>query len=162
MRRASFADATCSIARSLEVVGEWWTLLILRDAFLGVTRFKDFQQRLGIAPNILTARLDTLVGAEILERRTYEAARDRSDYVLTKKGRALWPVLVTLRQWGDEWMVGRDQAPVQLQHTSCGHVGDAVLHCEHCGERLAGRDIRSVRGPGLTDESLLPLAGDAG
>jgi DNA-binding HxlR family transcriptional regulator len=155
MRRASFADANCSIAQSLEVIGEWWSLLIIRDAFLGVTRFKEFQQRLGIAPNILTARLDTLVGAGVMERRTYEEARDRGDYVLTKKGRALWPVMVTLRQWGDEWMVGRDQAPVALLHTTCGHTTDAVLHCGHCGERLVGREVRTVRGPGLTDESFL-------
>jgi DNA-binding HxlR family transcriptional regulator len=154
MRRASFADANCSIARSLEVIGEWWSLLIIRDAFLGVTRFKDFQQRLGIAPNILTARLDTLVAHGVLERRTYEEARDRGDYVLTRKGRALWPVMVTLRQWGDEWEVGRDRAPVRLRHKTCGHVADAALHCGHCGERLVGRDIQTIAGPGATDETL--------
>src|SRR5829696_9377464 len=107
MRRASFEDMSCSVARSLEVIGEWWTLLILRDAFFGVTRFEEFQSRLGIARNILTKRLDTLVDAGIFERRVYDEARDRSDYVLTEKGRALWPVLVTLRQWGDEWAMGR-------------------------------------------------------
>ena len=152
MRRASFADVNCSIARSLEVVGEWWTLLIIRDAFLGVTRFKDFQERLGIAPNILTARLDKLVGAGILERRTYEEARDRGDYVLTKMGRALWPVMVTLRQWGDDWMI--DEPPVALLHTRCGEVSRAVLHCEHCGDRLVGREMKTIAGPGSTDETL--------
>jgi DNA-binding HxlR family transcriptional regulator len=152
MRRASFADANCSIARSLEVIGEWWTLLIIRDAFLGVSRFKDFQERLGIAPNILAARLDTLVAAGVLERRTYEEARDRGDYVLTRMGRALWPVLVTLRQWGDQWMI--DDPPVQMLHTPCGHVSEAVLHCKHCGERLVGRDIKTVPGPGASDETL--------
>jgi DNA-binding HxlR family transcriptional regulator len=157
MRRASFADANCSIAQALEVVGEWWTLLILRDAFLGVTRFGEFQQRLGIAPNILTARLDTLVAAGVMERRTYEEARGRGDYVLTRKGRALWPVLVTLRQWGDEWIVGREHAPVGLRHRTCGHVADAKLHCGHCGERLVGREIETVPGPGLTDESFLDV-----
>jgi DNA-binding HxlR family transcriptional regulator len=152
MRRASFADANCSIARSLEVIGEWWTLLIIRDAFLGVTRFNDFQHRLGIAPNILTARLDTLLGAGILERRTYEEARDRGDYVLTKKGRALGPVLVTLRQWGDDWMI--DEPPVALLHTACGEVTRAVLHCEQCGERLVGREMKTIAGPGSIDETF--------
>ena len=152
MRRASFADVNCSIARSLEVVGEWWTLLIIRDAFLGVTRFKDFQERLGIAPNILTARLDKLVGAGILQRQTYEEARDRGDYVLTKQGRALWPVMVTLRQWGDDWLI--DEPPVALLHTPCGEVSRAVLHCEHCGERLVGREMKTVAGPGSTDATL--------
>ena len=152
MRRASFADANCSIARSLEVIGEWWSLLIIRDAFLGVTRFKDFQQRLGIAPNILTARLDTLVAHGVLERRTYEEARDRGDYVLTKKGRAPWPVMVTLRQWGDDWEI--DEPPVRMRHKTCGHVARAVLHCDDCGERLYGRDIQTIAGPGATDETL--------
>ena len=91
MRRASFADMNCSIARSLEVVGEWWTLLILRDAFFGVRRFEDFHDRLGIARNVLAARLDTLVDTEILERRPYDEARGRYDYVLTAKGRRSGP-----------------------------------------------------------------------
>jgi DNA-binding HxlR family transcriptional regulator len=96
----------CSIAQALEVVGEWWTILILREAFLGVTRFDDFQRRLGIARNVLSVRLDSLVRHGVLDRRPYEPARGRVDYVLTDKGRALWPVLVTLRQWGDEWLTG--------------------------------------------------------
>src|SRR6478752_4646818 len=96
----------CSIARSLEVIGEWWTLLILRDAFFGVTRFEVFQERLGIARNVLAARLDALVDHGVFERRCYDEARSRFDYVLTDKGKALWPVLVTIRQWGDEWISG--------------------------------------------------------
>ena len=95
MRRTSFNDMSCSIARSLEIVGEWWTLLIIRDAFLGVTRFEELQQRLGIARNILTDRLDTLVDAGVMERHLYDEARDRYDYKLTPMGRALWPVLTT-------------------------------------------------------------------
>ena len=111
MRRVSFADMNCSIAQALEIIGEWWTPLILRDAFLGVTRFEEFHDRLGISRNILSARLDTLVDAGVMERRTYEEARGRSDYVLTDKGRELWPVLTTLRQWGDKWLLGDDKAP---------------------------------------------------
>jgi DNA-binding HxlR family transcriptional regulator len=134
----------CSIARSLEIVGEWWTPLILRDAFLGVTRFEELQQRLGIARNILTKRLDTLVDAGVMERRVYDEARDRSDYVLTEKGRALWPVLVTLRQWGDEWVTGKARAPIALVHKTCGAQTTAELVCDHCGEQLHQRDLRSV------------------
>ena len=93
MRRASFEDMNCSMARSLEVIGEWWTLLILRDAFLGIRRFDDFVERLGIARNVLTNRLETLIDADVLERRPYDEARGRYDYVLTEKGRALWPVM---------------------------------------------------------------------
>src|SRR4051812_23918552 len=124
----------CSVARSLEVIGEWWTLLILRDAFFGVTRFEEFQERLGIARNILTTRLDTLVESGVMERRCYDEARGRNDYVLTKKGKALWPVLVTLRQWGDEWVTGKGKEPVQLRHTTCDHRTRAELACSHCGE----------------------------
>jgi DNA-binding HxlR family transcriptional regulator len=155
MQRASFADMNCSIARSLEEIGEWWTLLIVRDAFFGVTRFEEFQERLGIARNILTKRLDTLVDAGVMERRPYDESRGRHDYVLTKKGRDLWPVLVTLRQWGDKWAID-GKPPVRMLHTACGAHTNAHLVCDHCGERLAGRDIKSVAGPGLDDPALLP------
>jgi DNA-binding HxlR family transcriptional regulator len=156
MRRASFQHMNCSIAQSLEVIGEWWTLLILRDAFMGVTRFEDFQTRLGIARNILSARLDTLVQADVLERVVYDEARDRADYALTRKGRALWPVLTALRQWGDEWMVGRSNAPVEMVHTTCGSRTRAVMHCNHCGEPLKPAQMRLVDGPGATAGSQLP------
>jgi DNA-binding HxlR family transcriptional regulator len=157
MQRASFEDMNCSIARSLEVIGEWWTLLILRDAFFGITRFDDFQARLGIARNILTKRLDTLIDHGVLEPRCYDEARGRNDYVLTDKGRALWPVLVTIRQWGDEWLLGAGNEPVRMLHTTCGAQTTAVLTCDHCGERLAGREVRAVAGPGLDDPTALPM-----
>jgi DNA-binding HxlR family transcriptional regulator len=156
MRRASFEDMSCSVARSLEVIGEWWTLLILRDAFFGVTRFDEFQARLGIARNILAKRLDTLVEHGVLERRCYDEARGRYDYVLTDKGKALWPVLVTIRQWGDEWVVGAGKEPVVMVHATCGERTTAVLACDHCGEELQGRDVRVVAGPGLGDPAMVP------
>jgi DNA-binding HxlR family transcriptional regulator len=147
---------SCSVARSLEVIGEWWTLLIIRDAFFGVTRFEQFQERLGIARNVLATRLETLVEHEVLERRCYDEARQRYDYLLTDKGKALWPVLTTLRQWGDEWIVGTGSAPVEMVHTSCGARTHAELCCDGCGEKLYRRDLRMVAGPGLDDPDLLP------
>ena len=156
VQRASFTDMNCSIARALEVVGEWWTLLILRDSFLGITRFDDFRHRLGIARNVLSARLDTLVEAGVLERRPYDEARGRYDYVLTRQGRALWPVMVTLRQWGDEWLTGEGREPTLLRHEACGADTHAVLTCDHCGERLVPREMRTVPGPGLTDPDFIP------
>ena len=156
MKRSSFADMNCSIARSLEIIGEWWTLLILRDAFFGITRFEEWHERLGIARNILTNRLDTLVEHGVMERVPYDEARGRFDYVLTDKGRALWPVLVTLRQWGDEWVVGHGREPVSLVHTSCGSVSHGELVCDQCGEPLEADHIRSARGPGLKDPGFLP------
>lgn len=155
VRRASFDDMNCSIARSLEVIGEWWTLLVVREAFFGVTRFEDFQRRLGIARNVLTTRLDTLVDHGVLERRPYDEPRSRYDYVLTDKGQALWPVLVTIRQWGDEWILGKDNAPVELIHTTCGERTHAHLHCDRCGEPLERRTVRATTGPGHRGEPFL-------
>lgn len=156
VKKVSFAGMECSVAQSLEVIGEWWTFLIIRDAFMGVTRFDDFAKRLGIARNVLTARLDTLVEADVMTRVPYEeGTRPRYDYRLTDKGKALWPVLTTLRQWGDEWMLGKGHEPVLLEHRGCGHATTPHLSCDHCGEVLAGRDVRAVPGPGLTDPDLL-------
>ena len=147
----------CSVAQSLEVIGEWWTLLILRDAFLGVTRFDDFAKRLGIARNVLTARLDTLVDNDVLTRVPSDEARGRYHYRLTDKGRALLPVVTAIRQWGDEWILGEDHAPIVVEHTTCGHVSKGVLTCDHCHEELTTRTLRARRGPGFRDEpSLLP------
>lgn len=153
MRKASFANMNCSIAQSLEVIGEWWTLLILRDSFLGIRRFDDFVERLGIARNVLVNRLDTLVGAGILERRPYDEARSRYDYVLTEKGRALWPVMTALRQWGDEWILGAGNEPLLLEHRSCGNNTTAEMTCHACGERLDARSVRAVAGPGAGVDS---------
>jgi DNA-binding HxlR family transcriptional regulator len=156
VRRSSFEDMSCSIARSLEVIGEWWTLLILREAFFGITRFEEFQERLGIARNVLATRLDTLVDHGVLERRCYDEARGRNDYLLTEKGKALWPVLTTIRQWGDKWVVGKGNEAVRMVHKSCGEETTAALACEHCGETLQRRDVRIVPGPGLDDPEGLP------
>lgn len=156
MRRASFEDMNCSIARSLEVIGEWWTLLILRDAFLGITRFDEFHSRLGIARNVLATRLDTLVAEGVLERRPYDEARGRYDYVLTRKGQALLPVMTTLREWGDDWLTGEGNEPTLLHHTTCGNTVRAVLTCDHCHEPLSLRTLRVVPGPGQTDPEFIP------
>lgn len=152
MRRVSFADKHCSIAQTLEIVGEWWTLLILRDSFLGVRRFDEFVKRLGIARNVLADRLETLVAAGVLERRPYDEARGRYEYHLTEKGRALWPVMTALRQWGDEWILGSGNEPVLLEHVECGHVTDVRMVCSACDEELDARSVRAVPGPGATDE----------
>lgn len=148
MRKVSFADMNCSIAQTLELVGEWWTLLIVRDAFLGIRRFDDFVERLGISRNVLTDRLDKLVEADILERREYDPGRGRSDYVLTESGRALWPVLTALRQWGDEWIIGEGREPIVLRHVGCGELTHVESACSVCGEILDVRSVRAEAGPG--------------
>ena len=155
MRKVSFADMNCSIAQTLEVIGEWWTLLILRDAFFGVRRFDDFVERLGISRNVLTNRLDTLVDAGVLERVPYDQGRNRYDYVLTDKGRALWPILVTMRQWGDEWILGTGNEPVLLEHRECGHATIAHVTCAACGDQLDARSVIAIPGPGASDVDLI-------
>ena len=148
MERKSFADMDCSVAQCLEVVGEWWSMLIVRDAFLGYTRFDDFQRRLGISRNILNQRLAKLVEAGVMARVAYSEHPPRYDYRLTAKGRDLWPVLTAMRQWGDRY-AAPDGPPVQLTHRrGCGHMCEAVLVCSECGEGLEAGDVKAVPGPG--------------
>ena len=147
MERKSFADMACSVAQCLEVVGEWWSLLILRDAFLGVTRFDRFQERLGISRNVLNQRLARLVDAGVLEKVAYSEHPPRHDYRLTAKGRDLWPVINAMRQWGDTHAAPAGP-PVQIVHKACGNVTEAVLHCASCGGDLDARQVRAVPGPG--------------
>ena len=154
MKRRSFEDMNCSVAQALEIVGEWWTLLILRDAFVGIRRFDDWQARLGISRNVLTTRLDALVEHGILRRVQYSERPPRDEYRLTDKGRALWTVLHALREWGDEWVVGSDKASVVMVHD--GHQTTTELHCSECGDKLGIRDIRLVPGPGADESTVLP------
>jgi DNA-binding HxlR family transcriptional regulator len=133
-------------------------LLIIRDAFLGVTRFDQFQARLGVSRNILSQRLGRLVDEGILDRMAYSEHPPRYDYRLTTKGRDLWPVLTAMRQWGDRY-AAPDGPPLPLAHKSCGKVSEAVMVCSECGEPLAARDVRAVAGPGDVDQ--LALAGRA-
>ena len=151
MERKSFADMHCSVAQCLEVVGEWWSILILRDAFLGVTRFDRFQERLGISRNILNQRLTRLVDEGVLEKIPYSEHPLRYDYRLTRKGRDLWPVLTAMRQWGDSY-AAPDGPPVQVMHKGCGKISQAVMTCSVCGDPLSARDVRVARGPGDLDD----------
>ncbi len=145
----------CSVAQCLEVVGEWWTLLIVRDAFMGVSRFDQFEARLGIARNVLTQRLDHLVDEGILERRPYQEHPLRHDYRLTDKGRDLWFVLSAMRQWGDRW-AAPDGPPVEYVHDGCGAVTSVVPTCAACGETLHARAGHLVEGPGSSAAGILP------
>ena len=147
MERKSFADMDCSVAQCLEVVGEWWSLLIVRDAFLGVTRFDDFQRRLGISRNVLGQRLDRLVAAGVLDRVPYSQRPPRSEYRLTDRGRDLWPVLTAMRQWGDRH-VAPHGPPVEVVHEACGHATTFDLVCSSCGEPVSARDVTAVAGRG--------------
>jgi DNA-binding HxlR family transcriptional regulator len=154
VERKSFRDMDCSVAQCLEVIGEWWTMLIVRDAFLGVKRFDTFQRRLGISRNVLQQRLENLVTAGVMERVAYSEHPVRYDYVLSPKGRDLWPVLNAMRQWGDTYAAPHG-APLNLVHTVCQHQTVATPVCSHCGETLDSRNVRAVAGAGRT-ASWLP------
>lgn len=145
----------CSLAQCLEAVGEWWTLLIVRDALFGITRFDDFRARLGIARNVLTQRLEYLVAQDIMTKEPYQGNPVRYDYRLTPKGRSLWLVVTAMRQWGDQW-AAPDGPPVESLHLTCGHTALIEPMCSACGERVHGRDIRPVYGPGAKDDHLIP------
>jgi DNA-binding HxlR family transcriptional regulator len=151
----SIANMDCSVAQCLEVVGDRWSMLILRDAFLGVSRFDLFQRRLGIPRNTLDQRLDKLVAAGILKRVRYAEHPPRHDYRLTAKGRDLWPVLTAMRQWGDRYGA-LDGPPILLRHDSCREVADAVLVCGSCGEPIGPRDVTLLPGPGRDPSALFP------
>lgn len=148
MKLTSLADWNCSIARTLDVVGEWWTLLVLRDAFRGTRRFDDFQASLGLARGVLTARLAKLTEHGVLERRLYSEHPPRHEYHLTDKGRALFPVIVAMLRWGDDWAPSPGGPPVLLRHETCGNVIQPVLACPHCRGEVSAANTRSEPGPG--------------
>ena len=139
-RTANYSNEHCSVAAALQVVGDPWTLLILRDAFMGVRRFDDWQARLGVARNVLAARLKSLVQQGVLETRLYSEHPPRKDYVLTPKGRDLMPVLLTLKAWGDRHVYGEAASPLDFVH-SCGAILAPGMVCEACGGAVKGGDL---------------------
>jgi DNA-binding HxlR family transcriptional regulator len=158
MHRTSFREMNCSVAQCLEVVGEWWSMLIVRDLFLGITRFEDFHQRLGISRNILNQRLEHLVEHGVVDRVAYCEHPVRYDYRLTDKGKDLWGVLTAMRQWGDRWAAPAG-APLELVHTGCGQVAHVVGACSACAEPVSRRDMRAVSGPGKRANAGRPAGG---
>jgi DNA-binding HxlR family transcriptional regulator len=150
MLGADYDAQVCSIARSLELVGERWTLLIVRNLFLGLRRFDEIQQNLGIARNVLAARLEKLVDAGIIETRRYSDRPPRHEYLLTDKGRDLWPALVALLQWGDRHSPAPGGPPTVIVHRGCGGEPDSHRLCTRCGQALEFEDIQPLAGPGAS------------
>lgn len=144
MRWSEIGDQRCSVARTLSVIGERWTLLVLREAFLRTRRFDEFQRRTGAPRPILADRLRVLVEHDILERRPYGNHSDRFEYRLTEKGVDLYPVIVSLMTWGDRWMPDDASPPVELRHKECGHVTHPELACPECGAWVGARDMVAI------------------
>ncbi|HTU29504.1 MAG TPA: helix-turn-helix domain-containing protein [Solirubrobacteraceae bacterium] len=145
----------CSVAGTLALVGERWTLLVIRELMLGVHRFDDLQRDLGIARNILQDRLERLAEAQLISRRTYQPHPPRYEYRLTERGLDLWPVIVALMQWGDRHLSWPDGPPVTLEHRDCGGELDGHLCCERCGARLGPRDVWAQPGAGTAADHPL-------
>jgi DNA-binding HxlR family transcriptional regulator len=160
VKRTSFARWPCSIARTVDLIGDGWTPMVLREAFYGTTRFDEFERVLGIGRNVLSQRLSRLVEEGLLGREAYQQNPPRYDYVLTAKGRELFPVLAAMMAWGDRWMTSDDGPPVLLRHTTCGHDAHAEVVCSDCGEELELDDVVPHLGPGFPDrlrESALAM-----
>jgi DNA-binding HxlR family transcriptional regulator len=148
MRWETLAKEDCSLARSLAVLGDRWTLLILREAFLRVRRFEGFEEKLGIARRVLSERLALLVDEGVLAKRPYQHRPIRYEYKLTEKGLGLYPVILSLVHWGDTHYAGKKGPPLLHTHVDCGHDFRSVLSCSQCGEALSPRAVRVRPGPG--------------
>jgi DNA-binding HxlR family transcriptional regulator len=158
MTRTSLADMNCSFARAADVIGDKWALLIIRDAFYGVSRFAQFKRRLGVAPTVLTDRLETLRASGVLERYQPRADVDRYAYRLTDAGRALFPIVVAFMQWGDEWISGAGNEPVRLSDKRSGKPIAAVRVTNEQGQPLASTEVTFEAGSGADAETRAAFA----
>lgn len=136
------------MARSLEVVGDWWTPLIIRDLYLGLSRFEELASDLEISRNLLSTRLNALVENGIVERRPYSEHPPRDEYSLTEAGRDLVPVLIALTAWGDRWFAPKQGPPVRFRHRDCGEVFVPQVHCSRCNEPVTASNVDVLPGPG--------------
>ncbi len=148
MRRTLFARWPCSIARTVDILGDWWTPILLREAFYGVRRFDDFQQSVKVSRNVLTKRLGRLVDEEVFERVPYSERPPRYEYVLTDKGRDLFGVLAAMSSFGDRWLDGGTGAPIVFHHAKCDHDSSAIVVCDHCGGPFELAEVTPHLGPG--------------
>ena len=151
VKRSELGHHPCSIARTLDVVGEWWTPLIVRDVAYGVRRFGAIQEDLGISANVLSDRLETLVAEGILERSRYRERPERYEYALTEKGAELIPALLALMQWGDRWAWSGSRGPVRVQHGECGHDVRVEVRCPHCERELGAAELQVTAHGGVVD-----------
>ncbi|MFV0257461.1 MAG: winged helix-turn-helix transcriptional regulator [Acidimicrobiales bacterium] len=149
MKRTDTSGWPCPIARSAAVLGDHWNLLLIRQACMGTRRFDDFQRELGIGRNILTRRLNLLVGEDVFTRVRYQESPPRDEYRLTDKGRDAYRVLAAMAAWGDRWLTGPEGPPLILHHTTCDHDMHAMVTCSECAAELDVRDVRATAGPGL-------------
>lgn len=154
----SFDDMQCSIARTLDIIGDRWTPLVLRDIALGVSRFDAIQRDLGLSRKVLAQRLQALVDHGVVGRTPYQENPPRHDYTLTEKGTDLAMVLLAIQTFGDRWAFGEAGPPLQWRHLGCGEISSPVVCCEHCGEQVRPGDAVPVPGPSFDRETAPELA----
>lgn len=144
MKWEEIGHQPCSIARTLSILGDRWTMLILRNAFMGMRRFDDFQQNLGVTRHVLSERLKRLVEHGILAKAPYFDRQERFEYRLTDKGLELYPILLSMSKWADKWMDEGQGAPIQYVHKSCDKPFQPVLVCSECGEEIHARQVKPI------------------
>ena len=148
MQRTSFARMHCSLARGLDLIGDWWSPLIVRDLFLGLARFDELIENLGISRNLLTRRLKSLVRSGIVERKAYRRKPIRYEYRLTEAGRDLVPAILALTAWGDRWAQPKEGSPMLFVHKNCGHEFQPEVTCSSCGQAITADAVKTLGGPG--------------
>ncbi len=149
MSRKRFESMNCGVAQALEQVGDWWSLLIVRDAFFGLRRFAQFEASLGIAKNILSQRLQKLVEHGVLRKERRDEPGNRFDYELTRKGRDLWLVLTAMRLWSDRWVFGEDQVPLIVRERDTGRRVAGLLAVDERGDPIDPSQLEWIPGPGM-------------
>jgi DNA-binding HxlR family transcriptional regulator len=148
MERTSFAEMRCSLARGLDLIGDWWSPLIIRDLFLDIVRFDELVEDLGISRNLLTRRLKSLAGKGVIERKVYQRRPARYEYRLTEAGRDLVPAILALTAWGDRWAQPKEGSPILFVHKTCGQQFQPRVSCPACGETVRADTVTPVAGPG--------------
>jgi DNA-binding HxlR family transcriptional regulator len=157
MARKRFSEMNCGVAQALEVLGDWWTLMIVRDAFFGAHRFGEFERSLGIAKNVLSTRLQHLVDHGVFRLVDVGTDGQHFEYHLTEKGEALLPVLTALREWSDEWVFGSGHEPILVKEQRTGRRIPKLRVTNAEGQALSRRDLRAVPGPGASPETVRRL-----
>jgi len=158
MRWDEIDDSLCSLARTLGVIGDRWTMLVLREAFLGTRRYDDFQGNLAAAPHIVASRLKKLVAHKVLEKRRYQDHPPRYEYRLTERGHELYPALIALIGWGEKWLKS-EQGPATIRtHKGCNHRLHTVTTCAACGAAITARDVKAHLTPRYAAERARRMA----
>jgi DNA-binding HxlR family transcriptional regulator len=152
MRSSQLAKMTCTIARSVDVIGDPWTIMIMKELFLGQRRFDDIQMYTGMSPHLLSVRMKKLEKVGVVQRRAYQQRPSRYEYRLTEKGIGLWPILVAFKDWSARWGRWPKGEPLDIRHKACGHVTALKVVCSHCDEPINARDVRQEMSTAMVKE----------